>query len=248
MTKATASCVAARLPKCLSCIVMDYFGRYERTMYETARQGHWEECMIYMGNDDNDIIYGAFHGGHQFMAEFMMARHKPSDYNINVCLLKACQSGDINTVNLAIYRGADDWNYGLIGACRNGRIDIAGYMIARGATCIDKCLIEAAENGHLDICEYLITLGAQRKMQAKYAALNDRLNIDTLDAELGDFSRSLVLLKASADGRLDIMEKLTSTGNDDLFECLEIARIYKSQNIVEFLLARGVTDIKFAKN
>ncbi len=45
----------------------------------------------------------------------------------------ACQSGDIDIIDLMIQKGADEWNWGLWGACEGGYTTIVNLMIEKGA-------------------------------------------------------------------------------------------------------------------
>jgi len=63
----------------------------------------------------------------------------------NYGLVKACQCGNIDLVNLMIEKGADDWNWGLECACRSGKRELADLMIEKGANngdLINKYLIK----------------------------------------------------------------------------------------------------------
>ena len=46
----------------------------------------------------------------------------------------ACLTGNMEQVELAIQKGATNWNSGLAEACRGGQMEMAEFMIRKGAT------------------------------------------------------------------------------------------------------------------
>lgn len=83
--------------------------------------------------------------------------------NWDECLSKACESGNLELVNLCISKGATNWNYGLNGACQGGYIEIVKFMISKGAiankqtnNCMRHALWYAGNRGNLEVIKYLI--------------------------------------------------------------------------------------------
>lgn len=154
---ATVSLVSARLPHCLSAIVIDYFGRSVDS-FIMAKFGQYEDCeKIPTDNEPrNTILQGACKGGHIDIVNLVLPR-------INDCkwaLPHACFGGNINIVNILIAKGADGWNSGLIGACQGGHLGIAEMMITYGANFWNWGLAHACFGGHIDIVHLMIAHGA----------------------------------------------------------------------------------------
>lgn len=100
----TQSLVEARLPKCLSTLIIDYFGRSRRPS-EAAKLGQWEFCLNHI---------------------------HPRDYRAQI-FRGACRHGHLAIAELAVANGANYWNLGLCHASRGGHLDIVHYVIAHGA-------------------------------------------------------------------------------------------------------------------
>jgi len=78
----------------------------------------------------------------------------------NYGLVKACECGNIDLVNLMIEKGADDWDMGLIGACRGGNSELANYMIEKGAGYWNGGLEGACYGGNRELVDLMIEKGA----------------------------------------------------------------------------------------
>lgn len=77
------------------------------------------------------------------------------------CLTNACESGNMEIVELCITNGATNWNYGLQGACLSGNIEIVKYIASKGATNFDNnCMRGAGICGNVEIVNYLMKNGA----------------------------------------------------------------------------------------
>jgi len=74
-------------------------------------------------------------------------------------LRRACETGNIAKVRIAIERGANYLNGGLYDACEGGYTDIVNLLIQRGATRWDEGLEFAIKGGHIDIVRLIIEKG-----------------------------------------------------------------------------------------
>lgn len=63
-------------------------------------------------------------------------------------LYRACEKGDISSVNACIASGEKNWNDGLSGACMGGNIEIVELMISKGADDWNSELCSACAGKH----------------------------------------------------------------------------------------------------
>lgn len=182
----THALVMARLPKCLSTITIDYFGRSCGDGGQMARLGQWEDCRRFANThqeyfilrqackgDYIDIINlisektiemwgyiglaAACRHGHINLCKHLIALGVRT---WGLCLNKACRGGHLDIIELMISLGLNDWGYGLMGACRGGQLEIAKMMIAKGAKCYNAGLRLACKDSHWDIIDLMIAHGA----------------------------------------------------------------------------------------
>ena len=79
--------------------------------------------------------------------------------DMNSVMGGACLRGHIETVELLISKGADDWDDGLWNACEGGHREIVELMISKGANDWNWGLVGACEGGHIEIVELMISKG-----------------------------------------------------------------------------------------
>lgn len=156
----TTSLVSARLPTCLSAIVIDYFGRRQYA-FEMAMFGQWEDCINFAKINiwASDLIYGSCCGGYIDMIIYFLPNIK---INLNLALTYACRHNKPDIVNLMISLGADGFNRGLVKACYHGHLAIAEMMVAHGADDFNDGLACACTQGHRQIVKLMIARGATR--------------------------------------------------------------------------------------
>lgn len=99
---ATASCISARLPGCLTSLVLGYFGQ-SKNLYEMTVLGQYEDCCI--------------------MSVTPMMNH-----DMFCC---ACNFDQLEIVKLAISRGAIELGYGISLACKGRNINIVSDIHGR---------------------------------------------------------------------------------------------------------------------
>ena len=79
---------------------------------------------------------------------------------LNMILHIACREGDIELVNYAISKGANDWNGVFKEACKGGNIEIVKLMISKGVepTYFGVGLNLACYKGHREIIDLMISI------------------------------------------------------------------------------------------
>lgn len=129
-------------------------------------------------------------------------------------LAHACLEGNKKMVELAISKGANDWDWGLTNACRGGHKEIALLMISKGATCLKWGLIIACGEGHKELAELMISKGANN-LQAglEHACMKNRkalvllmiekgANVNGYTIELDDIDLEYLIKKQIVDEQL----------------------------------------------
>ncbi len=160
---------------------------------------------------------------------------------MNAELYTACLKGDIEMVELAIKKGAYDFNIGLQNACRGGHKEIVELMIRKGADNYNYGMRYASEGGHLDIIELMIEKGAKHFTWSLLAAcVRDHNHIMKLMLDKGadinvcylSFEKIYYLLQAG----------ITNFGkHSDIAECKK--HLVEFQNVVEELVIKDVANI-----
>ena len=95
------------------------------------------------------------------------------DCTSNFILRIACSEGDIELVNYAISKGADDWNEGCEEACRKGHKEIAELMLSKGANRIICGLYIGCYKGHREIIELMFSILKKNSIDHVKYYLND---------------------------------------------------------------------------
>jgi hypothetical protein len=98
----------------------------------------------------------------------------------------AAECGQLDIVNLAIEKGATNFNSALYGACYRGRINVVHLMLEKGATAFNDCLYGACRRGHLEIAKLILDKGATNLNECLYAACGgDHVEVVKLLIEKG---------------------------------------------------------------
>ena len=86
--------------------------------------------------------------------------HRQARWSLKKRLFDACLCGNIEIVNLAISRGAEDWNDGFVGACIGGHLKIVELMQPKisDRNSMIRGFNEACKNRQRAIVDYLLTL------------------------------------------------------------------------------------------
>lgn len=142
-------------------------------------------------------------------------RHNKNSWNYNTGLESACESGNVEIVELFIIQGANDWNEGLQTACNLGHVEVAELLITHGADDWSNGLLHACAGGRTETAKLMIKHGN---------------NIDDNIFDIG-------LRYACQIGELEEREcvKLNRYWNKDMYELCWRGRV----NIVELMITNG---------
>lgn len=152
----------------LCSLVMSYAISIKRDWKSIAFVGEYETCMAlpcacpeddsWDSNEWNECLYGACKGGHLELAELAISKGA-TDFNLG--LYGACAVGHLGLAELMISKGAEDFNRGLHGACHKGHFELATFMICKGATNFNHGLYGACYGGRLELAKFMIFKGAK---------------------------------------------------------------------------------------
>ena len=192
-----------------------------------------------------DGLCGASHKHHVNVSRYLMENGADTQKDKNICLYGGALTKDMDMVNLAIEKGANNFEEGLKFACQNGdiemiklmrkcgaknvnngllsaissdKIELAEFLIGEGANNFDEALVCACHKGHLGLIEQLIKLGAE--------------NIDIDSA----------MIAGCLHGRLAVIELLVSLGGSNFGGCFAVLCKYndeKSLAIMIYLINQG---------
>lgn len=113
----------------------------------------------------NSYMFNACRGGCIDIVKLMFEKGTKYGYDVteqvtkDICLHRACSSGNIEVINLLISKGFNTWNTGLEGACSGGHLEIVKLMILNGADAFNDCMHTACIHGHLEIIKYMVQIG-----------------------------------------------------------------------------------------
>lgn len=161
MSAQTTFCIAARLPDCLTTIVIDYFGWLPniRTSYDVcvaAQRGQYEDCENVLPDEMNSVFAGA------------------------------CIDANIQIIRLAMVNGINSWNVGMSIASQYGHIDVVKLMITHGADNWNTCLCIAYVNNRHTIAKLMIKHGASDWVSCRNAEIIlGRKNLSAFMAKCG---------------------------------------------------------------
>jgi len=127
----------------------------ERYWYKLKVQNKAFHQLVKNSCSDNDTVETLILDG-----KIESLIKKNAILNFNYCLGWACQSGNMDMVQLMIEKGANYWNNGLHGACRGGKMDMIQLMIDKGASDRNRGLEGACQSGDMDIVQLMIDKGA----------------------------------------------------------------------------------------
>ena len=192
-----------------------------------------------------DGLCGASHSHHVDVARYLMENGADTQKDKNICLYGGALTKDMDMVNLAIEKGANNFEEGLKFACQNGdiemiklmrkcgaknvnngllsaissdKIELAEFLIGEGANNFDEALVLACQKGHLGLIEQLIKLGAE--------------NIDIDSA----------MIAGCLHGRLAVIELLVSLGGSNFGGCFAVLCKFPSEKhiaIMIYLIGQG---------
>ena len=126
----------------LSQVKKDIFIKYRRS-YKYNRWNRWD-----------------FKEAKRLYREKKMITIRLLECTSNFILRIACSEGDIELVNYAISKGANDWNGVFKEACKGGNIEIVKLMISKGVepTYFGVGLNLACYKGHREIIDLMISI------------------------------------------------------------------------------------------
>lgn len=154
-----------------------------------------------------------------------------------------CKQGNVELVNIAMYRGSQNWNYGLAGACQGGNMDIVKLMISKGANNWNIGLCYACQGGHMDIVELMISKGANHWNNGLEGACEGgRVDIVELMVSKGAKYWSHGFRGACRGGHMDIVQLMIDKGADDWKHGFRYACWGGHINIIELIISKGLND------
>jgi len=155
-----------------------------RGLYFACKGGKSEVVKYLVGQDAYDWNLGLFgackgdnikeivdmirRGANEFKKAFQIAckyfcRNAMSflSERVNGSQLKLCAaSGNFESINYLIARGARDFNGGLYSACRHGNVDLIDYFLGHGASDLTQALYGACKGNQLAVAKFLTRIGA----------------------------------------------------------------------------------------
>lgn len=194
------------------------------------------------------MIYSVYKSGNSALGQSlldMIPEHQRHDA-INLIMHDAALDGNLDIINYALSRGADDYNTSLTAAAESGNQTIIDMMIKLGANDFNMGLMGAAKGGHIDIVQQMINHGGDDVNLALSAAVESnnieliRYLIDNGADEFND-----VLSRAVAVSNLEIIKYIINRGNlnnhtTDFIPLIEHAVHRGDLNIVKYLLTYAV--------
>lgn len=154
-----------------------------------CRSGNVEIVKLFVENgawNYDSGMYEACKHNYIDIVKFLISRHECEDECYMECIYEAGCQGHLETVNLLIENGANDWTEGFNGGCAGGNIDIINLMIAKGANNWSEGMKYACEGGHVDVVKIMIAKGATNWSEGmKYACKGGKLETVKLMIEQG---------------------------------------------------------------
>lgn len=212
--------ISARLPSCISAVVINYFGR-GKTSYDMAILGQYEDCESRTSNIQK-IFRGACRGGHIDIIKMVL---RCGAYDMPFGLMMACRGGHLHVIEFMINKSSIlSFDFGLAYACRDGNVAIAELMIAHGANDFDAGLRNACRGGHLDLINLMIGHGSEAWNGAlAYACRGGQLEIAKLMISKGASVFNWGLASACRGGHLALVDLMEAYGAYDWLTAIEEA-------------------------
>lgn len=165
-----------------------------------------------------------------------------SQRGYNWVLREACVERCINIINLAIEKGANDFDQALYGACEGGNMEIVNLMIEKGAKIGYSILFWACLGGHIEIINLMIKKGAKNFNDGFYGACQGGdMRIVELMIGKGANDFNLGLYGACLRGHMNIVlymiEKGANNYNQGLLQACWIGHL----EIVNLMVEKGAT-------
>jgi hypothetical protein len=92
-------------------------------------------------------------------------------FSVNECLNRSSDEGNVEIVNEALKRGANNYNEAMANAANSGHTEIVQMMLDLGVDNYNEAMANAAKGGHKEIVQMMLDLGAKNFNQAMtYAA------------------------------------------------------------------------------
>lgn len=133
------------------------------TLYLACKMGDLDVAKTFVLRPDYDLhsawdspIHVACSNEHIHIVEWLI----DSGVEPDCALYWGAYYGNFEIVNLAINKGATNFNVGLSQAASSGNLELVKYFIDIGANDFDSALFEACSNNDLQIAQLLIQNGA----------------------------------------------------------------------------------------
>jgi hypothetical protein len=123
-----------------------------------CKNGSWEQIVNKVGKDThlwNECLFFACIYGRTEIADLAIVRGA-NDFNNG--LYYACRYGFMELVDMMIEFGANNWNLGYKGACNGGYREIVRFMVEKGVTNYHEGFMYACFYGYKDIVQYIMSI------------------------------------------------------------------------------------------
>lgn len=135
-------------------------------LYLAARQGHVQFVRFYLPEIENNpefswnvnqIMARAAEKGCREIIDLAIGK---GANNWNLGMSMAIQKNHSNLIDFFIEKGANDWNWGMIIAALTGNQKLVEFFIIKGANNWNKGLVNATMGNHQELVEFFIMKGA----------------------------------------------------------------------------------------
>jgi len=155
---------------------------------------------------------------------------------LNKCLIKASEEGDIDLVNELIRLGANNWNRAMANAAKGGHRDLVNLFIEKGANNWNEAMANAAKGGHRDLVDLFIEKGANWWNRAMAnAAEGGHRDLVNFFIEKGADDWDQAMFSAAEGGHRDLVDLFIEKGANWWNRAIQYAAVGGHRDLANYL-------------
>lgn len=213
--------------------------------YSACRGNHYniaKDIIMNVSKIDVALQYACFNQNMPLIKLIM--KHRLFRDVVDFGLYGACESGNINIINLMIKYGATDFGGALNYACQNNNIDVIKYLIDLGCDDWDDGLDGASYGGHINLVNMMIKNGANNWDDSLFSSTSQgHYEISKLLIEKGANNLNECLILVCSENKFNIAKLLIESGANNLNDALKESCEFKCYKIINYLIDCGANNI-----